>query len=84
MSEPVCDIDCSTIDRARAAVFVAEFLVWWHQAGRNFYQYSDDDGLKAFANDAISCVGGWKEARRILRELDQTTKTLIEAKGALL
>ena len=80
----VTDLDTSTINRQHAAVFVAEFLVWWHQAGRHFYQYSDDDGLKAFANDAVSCAGGWKDARRMLQSLDLTTKTLIEAKGVLL
>lgn len=79
----VTDLDTSTVVSDRAAVHVVEFFVWWMQAGRHFYLFTDDDGLKAFAQDAVKAVGGWQAARRILRELDTTTRILIEAKGAL-
>lgn len=61
------DLDTSTVDPERAVIHVTEFLVWWMQAGRHFYECLDDDGLKTFAEDAVIAVGGWKAARRILR-----------------
>jgi hypothetical protein len=83
LPEPFTDLDTTTVDLACAAVFVAEFFVWWEQAGRHFY-HDTDEGLKAFARDAVTALGGWRQARRLLRALDQTTRTLIEAKGVLL
>lgn len=64
------DLDTSTVDQERAVIHVTEFLVWWFQAGQRYYARScrdRDDGLRTFVNDAISAVGGWREARRILR-----------------
>lgn len=61
---PFTDLDLATVDRERAAVFVAEFLVWWFEAGRVFYQA--DDGLQAFARDALIAVGGCVPAKRLL------------------
>jgi hypothetical protein len=78
----VTDLDTSTVDPARAAVHVVEFFVWWMQAGHHFY-HDNDDGLKSFANEAVKAIGGWQAARRVLRGMDQTTRTLIEAKGSL-
>ncbi len=49
-----------------------------------FYGRGNDEGLEMFARDAVDAMGGWRNARRILRATDQTTKTLIEAKGVLL
>lgn len=65
-----CDLDVSTIDRARAAVFVAEFIVWWHQAGCVYYK-GTDDGLESFARDAVSSAGGWRAAREIIRSAER-------------
>ncbi len=67
MKDPFTDLDTSTVNPRRAAVHVVEFFVWWEQAGRNYYQFLDDDGLKSFAQDAVHALGGWREARRILR-----------------
>jgi hypothetical protein len=78
------DLDTSTVHPDRAAIFALEFLVWWHQAGRQYYGSGEDDGIKAFARDAVLAVGGWRQARRLLRELDVSTRILIEAKGVLL
>jgi hypothetical protein len=80
---PFSDLDTSTVQPDRAAIFAAEFFVWWEQAGRVYYHYADDDGLKAFAQDAVKVLGGWQAARRVLRALDATTKILIEGKGVL-
>jgi hypothetical protein len=66
----VCDLANDTTDRERAAVFVAEFLIWWHEAGRMFYSprcRQRDDGLTLFAQDAVRVLGGWRAARRLLR-----------------
>jgi hypothetical protein len=85
MSAPFTDLDTSTVDRERAAICVVEFFVWWEMAGRNLYGRDvdgDDGGLQAFARDAVDAIGGWKQARRVLRDLDATTRILIEAKGA--
>ena len=59
-----CDLDTSAVNHDRAAILAAEFLVWWHQAGRFFY--GDDEGLAALANDAVAAVGGRGAARKIL------------------
>src|SRR5207244_10428458 len=61
------ELDTSTVDPRRAAIHVVEFFVWWEQAGRVYYTYTDDDGLKLFAHDAVKALGGWRAARRILR-----------------
>ena len=66
----VTDLDTSTVDPARAAVHVTEFLVWWHQAGRHYYGWGareEDEGLCSFAVEAVEAVGGWRAAGRILR-----------------
>jgi hypothetical protein len=78
------DLDTSTVLPDRAAIFAVEFLVWWHQAGRLYYGQGEDDGIKAFAKEAVLAVGGWRQARRLVRDLDNTTRILIEAKGVLL
>jgi hypothetical protein len=77
------DLDTSTVRPDRAAIFAVEFLVWWHQVGRECYGRGEDDGVKAFAREAVLAVGGWRPARRLLRDLDVTTRILIEAKGVL-
>lgn len=77
------DLDTSTVGPDEAATLVVEFLVWWHQAGREYYRRGEDDGIKAFASDAVSVIGGWRPARRLLRSLDRATMTLAEAKGLL-
>ncbi len=82
MTPPFTDLDTSSVDPDRAAIFAVEFFVWWEEAGRTFYRH-DDDGLKAFAHDAVQVLGGWRHARRVLRSLDATTKILIEAKVVL-
>jgi len=65
----ITDLDVATVDRESASMFVAEFLVWWVQAGRNFYGKSrgEDDGIRTFANYAVDAVGGWAHARRLIR-----------------
>jgi len=64
----ITDLDTSTVDAERAAIHVTEFVVWWFQAGRYFYEFQDDDGwLKSFAEDAVKAVGGWRAVRRLLR-----------------
>jgi hypothetical protein len=75
-------MDTSTVDPDRAAIFVVEFFVWWKQAGQAFYG-RDDEGLREFGRDAVKAVGGWRQARHLLRTTDQTTRILIEAKGLL-
>lgn len=80
---PFSDLDTSTVQPDRAAIFAAEFFVWWEQAGRVYYTYTDDDGLKSFAHDAVKVLGGWRAARRLLRSIDATTRILIEGKGVL-
>jgi len=58
------------VDHERAAIFVAEFLLWWHQAGRHYYgwgSFSEDEGLITLAEEAVSCLGGWRAACRMLR-----------------
>jgi len=64
------DLDVATIDRECAAVVVAEFLVWWFQEGRYYYgrrRSSDDGGIRLFASDAVTAVGGWAATRRLIR-----------------
>lgn len=66
----ITDLPLATIDRERAAIFVAEFLVWWDQAGRIFYGpprhvKGSDEGLQLFAADAIDCAGGLTLAQAI-------------------
>lgn len=74
MSTVFTDLDVSTVDRDRAAVFVVEFLVWWHQSGRVFYRGADE-GLELFAQDAVTSVGGWANARRVLRSEQRERQT---------
>jgi hypothetical protein len=72
----ICDLDRSTVKPQRAAIHIVEFIVWWAQVGRCFYgrgAIQEDEGLRSFAEDAVDTVGGWREARRILRELNLTT-----------
>ena len=76
------DLDTTTVDPDRAAIFAVEFFVWWTQAGRHFYK-GTDDGREAFARESVEALGGWRCARRVLKRMDETTKTLIEGKGAL-
>ena len=66
MSPLFSELDRSRVDPERAAIFVAEFLAWWHQAGRFFYR--DDEGLKAFADESVQAVGGLSAAKHILRQ----------------
>jgi len=66
MTRVFTDLDVSTVDPDRAAVFVVEFLLWWHQSGRVFY-HGADEGLELFAQDAVTSVGGWANAKRVLR-----------------
>jgi hypothetical protein len=65
------ELDRVAVDPARAAIFVAEFFVWWEQAGRNYYgrgnRYGNDEGLQLFARDSVEVLGGWQAARRTLR-----------------
>jgi len=70
----VTDLPTNTIDRERAAIFVAEFLAWWAQAGRVYYgpdsgRGNRDDGLRNFAADAIDIAGGLELARHIASDL---------------
>ena len=68
---PFTDLDTSTIDPDHAVVHVAEFLVWWHFDGQRFYGRTKDCGceeLWMLASDAVTAVGGWRNARRILRK----------------
>jgi hypothetical protein len=76
----------------KAPVLVAEFLVWWHQAGERHYGkgadrrfgpsrplarrlltgrehlvYHRDDGLRGFALTAVLLIGGWANARILMR-----------------
>lgn len=65
------DLDTSTVDAERAVIHVTEFLVWWFEAGRDYYnrrRVQEDEGLRLFAADAIDAVGGWAAARRLLRK----------------
>lgn len=81
----ICDLDTSTVDPERAAIHVVEYFVWWEQAGRWFYRgpgRGSDEGLESFARDAVEALGGWKNARRVLREIDVSTRILIEGKGS--
>lgn len=55
-------------------MFVVEFLVWWHSAGREFYR-GTDEGLEFFAQDAVTSVGGWANARRVIRSEATKRKT---------
>ena len=64
-----CDLDTSAVDAERAAIFVAEFLVWWHQAGSLYYR-GHDGGLEIFAHESVKAVGGLGAAKRILRTVD--------------
>lgn len=72
MTHVFTDLDVSTVDPEHASVFVVEFLVWWHDAGRKFYHGGADEGLELFAQDAVTSVGGWANARRVIRS--QATK----------
>lgn len=65
----------------RSVALVAEFLVWWHQAGNRYYgkpagdggmapsgaTFQLDEGLRSFAVEAVSILGGWRGARCALR-----------------
>lgn len=65
----ICDLDRSQANQEHAVILAAEFLVWWHQAGRNFYgreRGQEDGGLQAFASETVRVLGGWKAARRTL------------------
>jgi hypothetical protein len=68
------ELDRRDVDPERAAIFVAEFVVWWHEAGREFYHWNaaeQDEGLIEFAHDAVKAIGGWRAARRTLRSHTQ-------------
>ncbi len=70
MTRYFTDLETSTVDPESAAIHVVEFLVWWHQAGRHFYGWGmrdEDEGLCSLAEDAVDVVGGWANARRVLR-----------------
>jgi len=77
------DLDTSTVRPDRAAIHVVEFLVWWLQVGRRSYHRGVDDTIRLFAEEAVRAVGGWRQARRIVRALSTTTRILIEAKGVM-
>jgi hypothetical protein len=77
------DLDTSTVDPELAAIHVVEFFVWWIQAGRHFYGDGGDEGLQEFARESVRALGGWRQARRVLREMDASTRILIEGKGSL-
>ena len=65
-----CELDRSAVDHDRAAIFAAEFLVWWEQAGRVYYSRragQSDEGLRGFADEAVRILGGWKAARRTIK-----------------
>lgn len=62
------DLDVSTVNAERAAIFVTEFLVWWRQAGK-FYYRGTDDGLEMFAHECVSAVGGIGAAKRLLQRV---------------
>ena len=58
------------VDPELAAIFVAEFIVWWHEAGQMYYGWNateQDEGLIEFAQDAVCAFGGWRAARRALQ-----------------
>jgi hypothetical protein len=64
------ELETSTVNPAYAVAFAVEFLVWWHQAGRCYYGWGarkEDAGLIALVNDAVTAVGGWQAARRVIR-----------------
>jgi hypothetical protein len=68
------ELDRSSIDAHRAAIFVAEFFVWWEQAGRHYYGTAvsgADEGLQIFARESVEALGGWRAARRTLRSQGQ-------------
>lgn len=77
----ITDLPLTTIDRERAAIFVAEFLAWWDQAGRFYYGpppyvRGSDEGLQNFAADAIDIAGGLTLARAIAPELTEEDATM--------
>jgi hypothetical protein len=61
------DLDTSTVVPELAALHVLEFFVWWIQC-QHFY--ADDEGLRMFAADAVTALGGWRAARRLLRAME--------------
>lgn len=67
---PFTDLDVPSVHADRAAIFAAEFFVWWMDAGRTYYAFAGDSGLKVFAQDAVLVLGGWRAARRLLRSKD--------------
>lgn len=69
------DLDVPSVVPDRAAAFAAEFFVWWMQAGRTYYAFHDDSGLKTFARESVRVLGGWRSARRLLRS------TTVEARS---
>jgi hypothetical protein len=65
----ICELARSQANAEHAVIFAAEFLVWWEQAGRKFYSRracQEDGGLRSFASDAVTVLGGWRAARRTL------------------
>lgn len=67
--EFVTDLPLDMIDRERAAIFVAEFIAWWQQAGHVYYgerRPQEDGGLQHFYADAVEIAGGPVLVRRII------------------
>lgn len=66
----ICELDRRTANPDRAVILAAELLVWWRQAGKQYYgrnSVSEDEGLRMFIEDAVAALGGWRAARRTLR-----------------
>lgn len=77
MPGPFCELDRATAQPERAVIFAAEFVVWWRQAGRFFYGPGGrerDDGLRSFATEAVTVLGGWRAARRTIRSAELVPK----------
>ena len=65
-----CELERSHVNTEGAAILVAEFLVWWEHAGRFYYDRNraqHDEGLRLFAVECVTVLGGWRKARRTLR-----------------
>jgi hypothetical protein len=63
------DLDRRSVDYEHAAIFVAEFLVWWVDEGRDLNTADPLGGseeLRMLAADAVDVLGGWRAARRTL------------------
>lgn len=73
----VTDLPIDTIDRERAAIFVAEYLAWWVEAGRHFFGpdalEEGHEYLMAMAADAIEIAGGLQDAQRIAAVTEEDT-----------